>query len=160
MNTAVAERGLISRIALAYEAFTSAASLLESPFLLAIRLYWGWQFAETGWGKLQHLPKVTNFFTSLGIPFPAANAVFVSWLEFIGGILLGIGLFSRPVALLLATDMFVAYLTAGRDDLMAFFSNPGKFYGDDAFTFLLASLIVLVFGSGKFSLDALKLRRP
>ena len=56
--------------------------------------------------------------------------------------------------------MLVAYLTAGREDLMAFFSNPGKFYGDDAFTFLFASLIILIFGPGKFSVDAWKLRRP
>jgi putative oxidoreductase len=160
MSTAVAEHAIVSRIGPAYERLAAAASMLESPFLLAIRLYWGWQFAETGWGKLQHLPKVTNFFTSLGIPFPAANAVFVSWLEFVGGILLAVGFLSRPLALLLVIDMLVAYVTAGRDDLLAFFSNPGKFYGNDAFTFLFASLIVFIFGPGKWSVDAFKWRKP
>ena len=31
---------------------------LQSPLLLAIRLYWGWQFVQDGWGKLTHLDKV------------------------------------------------------------------------------------------------------
>lgn len=135
------------------ERFSKAASSLAPAFLLFVRLYWGWQFAITGWGKIQHLPKVAGFFGSLGIPFPYANAVFVSWLELVGGILLAVGFGSRVVAFLLAADMFVAYLTAGREHLAAFFSDPAKFYSDDAFTFLFASLIVLVFGPGKWSLD-------
>ena len=150
----------LGRVGPLYDTFAGACSTLASPFLLAIRLYWGWQLAQTGWGKLQHLPRVTHFFSSLGIPLPGVNAVVVSWLEFIGGILLAVGLLSRPIALIIAIDMLVAYLTAGREDLMAFFSNPGKFYGDDAFTFLFASLIILIFGPGKFSVDAWKLRRP
>src|SRR6266567_7720602 len=60
---------------------------LKSPFLLAIRLYWGWQFAQSGWGKLHRLAGVTEFFASLNIPFPHANAILVSNLEFFGGII-------------------------------------------------------------------------
>ncbi len=142
-----------------YARFVALCDSLAPVFLLAIRLYWGWQFAQTGWGKLQHIPKVTGFFTSLGIPFPFANAVFVSCLEFVGGILLALGLGSRIIALLLAADMVVAYVTAGREDLLAIFSNPGKFYGDDAFTFLFASAVVLFFGAGCISLDRLIARR-
>jgi hypothetical protein len=51
--------------------------------------------------------------------------------------------------------MFVAYLTAGRQNLLAIFSDPGKFYGDDAFTFLFASVLILIFGPGTFALDVL-----
>jgi putative oxidoreductase len=76
--------------------------------LLAVRLYWGFQFAQTGWGKLHNLAKITGYFASLNIPFPALSAHFVSGLEFLGGILLMLGLFSRPTALLLAGDMAVA----------------------------------------------------
>jgi putative oxidoreductase len=139
--------------ALAYEALIKAASSFQSPFLLAVRLYWGWQFAQTGWGKLQHLPRVTNFFATLGIPAPALSAVAISWLELAGGIGLALGLGSRFWALLLTGDMFVAYLTAGRQNLLAIFSDPGKFYGDDAYTFLFASLLILTFGPGKFAVD-------
>jgi putative oxidoreductase len=143
------------RATLAYEALIKMASSFQSLFLLAVRLYWGWQFAQTGWGKLQHLPKVTNFFMTLGIPAPAFSARAVSWLEFIGGIGLALGLGSRFWGLLLASDMFVAYLTAGRQNLLAIFSDPGKFYGDDAYTFFFASVLILIFGPGKFAVDVL-----
>ena len=60
-----------------YSAFANAANFLQSPLLLAVRLYWGWQFFQTGWGKLQDIPKVTDFFTSLGLPFPGVTAYVV-----------------------------------------------------------------------------------
>lgn len=145
-------------IASAYRLLNVAGSALQSPFLLAVRLYWGWQFAQTGWGKLQHLSKVTDFFTSLGIPAPGINAVAVSWMEFAGGIMLAVGFGSRFFGLILAFDMLVAYLTASREALFSIFSDPGKFYADDAYTFLFASVLILIFGPGKFSLDELAAR--
>jgi putative oxidoreductase len=129
-------------------------SRLQSPFLLAVRLYWGWQFMETGWGKLNDIGKVIGFFTDLGIPAPALNAYFVSALEFGGGILLMLGLGSRLIALPLAIDMLVAYITADREALFSIFSNPDKFTAAAPYTFLIASLIVLIFGPGRISADA------
>jgi putative oxidoreductase len=133
----------------------AAIVLLQSPFLLLVRLYWGWQFAQTGWGKLHHIARVTGFFTDLGIPFPHASAIWVALLEFVGGILLAVGFLSRPVAFLLAFDMLVAYLTADREAFAAFFTDPGKFTGASPFTFLAASLIILVFGPGRIAVDAI-----
>jgi putative oxidoreductase len=143
------------KIAEAYELLIRASSSLQSPSLLVVRLYWGWQFAQTGWGKLGNIDKVIHFFTNLGIPAPALNAWFVSGLEFAGGILLILGLGSRLIALPLAIDMVVAYLTADREALGQIFSDPDKFMAAAPFTFLVASLIVLIFGPGKFSLDAM-----
>lgn len=137
-----------------YRMLISAGSNLQSPFLLAVRLYWGWQMAQTGWGKLQDLEKVTTFFASLGIPAPALNAYFVSTLEFAGGILLLAGLGSRLIALPLAIDMVVAYITADREALLSVFSDPDKFYAAAPYTFLIASLLIFIFGPGKFSIDA------
>jgi putative oxidoreductase len=131
----------------------AALPWLQSLFLLAVRLYWGWQFMATGWGKLHSLAKVTAFFGSLGIPFPGLNAPFVSALEFVGGLLLILGLASRPIALLLAGDMLVAYLTADREALFSIFSNPDKFTAAAPYTFLFASVIVLLYGAGAASLD-------
>jgi putative oxidoreductase len=137
-----------------YERFCGGGTSLQSPFLLAVRLYWGWQFMQTGWGKLHHLARVTEFFASLGIPFPAFTTHFIAGLEFVGGLLLIAGLASRLTGFLLAANMFVAYWTADRGALVSIFSDPGKFYGADPYTFLFASLLVLVFGAGFFSLDA------
>ncbi len=131
------------------------ASALQSPLLLVVRLYWGWQFAQSGWGKLHRLDKMTDYFASLRLPTPAFTATFVSGLEFAGGLLLIFGLGSRIIGLLLAVAMSVAYWTAEREALMSVFSNPGKFYNADPYTFGFAALLVLVFGPGRFSLDYL-----
>lgn len=137
-----------------YGRFEGIAAYGSCPLLLIIRLYWGWQFAQNGWGKLHNLPKITEFFISLNIPFPGANAHFIASLEFVGGILLIVGLGSRLISLLLTCNMLVAYWTADHEALLSIFSNPDKFYAAAPFTFLFASLIILVFGAGLVSLDA------
>jgi putative oxidoreductase len=123
-----------------YTRFAALASHLRSPLLLAVRLYWGWQFIQTGWGKLHNLAGITSFFASLNIPFPACNAYFVSGLEFFGG-------------------MLIAYYTADHAALVSIFSDPDKFYAAAPYTFLCAALLVLIFGPGLFSADELILRR-
>src|ERR1700758_2336418 len=138
-----------------YDGFVNAVSNTQSLFLLIVRLYWGWQLAQNGWGKLHNLDNVTQFFVSLGLPAPGPTALFVSSFELVGGILLALGLFSRIAALGIAVDMLVAYVTADREALLAFFSNPGKFYNADPYTFLFAGLLILIFGAGKIALDSL-----
>jgi putative oxidoreductase len=142
-----------------YSLAAEKISYLRSPFLLAVRLYWGWQFVQTGWGKMHHIAKITGFFASLNIPFPAFNAYFVSGLEFFGGLLLIVGFASRFTGLLLAFNMLVAYWTADHEALASIFSDPGKFYVADPYTFLFASLMVLILGAGLFSVDALVAKR-
>jgi putative oxidoreductase len=137
-----------------YQLLIRVASSLQSPFLLAVRLYWGWQFMQTGWGKLSGIDKVIEFFTSLGIPAPALNAYFVSALEFGGGLLLILGLGARLIAVPMTINMLVAYITADREALFSIFSNPDKFTGATPYTFLFACLLILIFGPGLFSLDA------
>jgi putative oxidoreductase len=107
-----------------YERFAVMVSHLQSPFLLAVRLYWGWQFVHSGWG-----------------------------------ILLILGLGSRLIALVLTVNMLVAYWTAAREELFSIFSDPGKFYNADPYTFLFASAMVLIFGAGLFSMDTLLANR-
>ena len=145
---------LVQRFDRVYSLFTSVASRAQSPFLLFVRLYWGWQFMQTGWGKLHNLSQVTQFFTTLGIPAPNGTAIFVGCVEFSGGVLLIAGLASRLTGLVLTGNMLVAYLTADREALFSFFSNPGKFYGADPYTFLFAVVLILVFGPGWVALDA------
>jgi putative oxidoreductase len=85
-------------------------------------------------------------------------AVIISCVELFGGIFLAIGLFSRITALGLTINMIGAYVTGDREALLSFFSDPDKFSAAAPYVFLIASLIILIFGPGKFCVDTL-LRR-
>ena len=118
-------------------------------FLLAIRIAWGWQFFESGKGKLGDIEGVTGYFRDLHIPLPKLNAILAGSTECFGGLLLMIGLGSRLISLPLAFTMLIAYLTADRAAL----GNLDKFVKASPFPFLMTSLIVLFFGAGFFSVD-------
>jgi len=138
-----------------YSLLVRVGNSLQSPLLLFVRLYWGWQFVVDGWGKLHNLPKVIEYFGSLGLPAPGPTAYFVSILELVGGVLLALGLGGRFIALLLTANMTVAYITGDREALLSIFSDPDKFSAAAPFTYLMASLVILIFGPGRYSLDYL-----
>ena len=150
---------LSNRLQWGYSLLVSAGNSLQSLLLLFVRLYWGWQFMVDGWGKLHNLPKVTEYFGSLGLPAPGPTAVFVSILELVGGALLALGLGSRLIALLLTGNMTVAYITGDREALLSIFSDPDKFSAAAPFTYLMASLIILIFGPGRWALDYMSVER-
>ncbi len=140
----------------AYALFLRATNALQSPFLLMIRLYWGWQFLESGMDHIRNISDFVTFMSNHGVPAPWLNAHFVAALEAGGGVLLILGLGSRLIAIPLAINMMVAYITADRDNLVAIFSDHAEdFYKALPFSFLLASLIILIFGPGWFSLDTI-----
>ncbi len=138
-----------------YGRLIAVGNALRSPVLLAIRLFWGWQFFLTGKGKLMDLAKPTQFFESLGIPFPHAQAILAACTECFGGLLLLVGLASRLISVPLMILLTVAYCTADIDRVHAIFTDPDKFVTADEFLFLFAVVIVFVCGPGAFSLDAL-----
>ncbi len=128
--------------------------------LLVVRHYRGLQCAQIRRSRLHNLARITTFFASLNIiRIPAFSGPFVSLLEFVGGVLLMLGLFSRPIAFLLACNMFVANWTADHAALTSVFSDSDKFYVADPYTFLFASLMIVVFGSGLYAINSLFARR-
>jgi putative oxidoreductase len=148
---------LISQIASLYSRAVRSLNSLQSPLLLAIRLYWGYQFTQDGWGKLTHLSRVTDFFTSLHLPAPGATALFVASVEFFGGILFTAGIASRLVSLILFVNMTVAYLSVP-DDRVNFshiLSNPSDFYGASPYTYWFAALLIFILGPGWIAIDTL-----
>lgn len=151
MNTTKLIRALHSGSAI----LGQAAGYLQSPLLLAVRLYWGWSFFQTGWGKLHTHDQVTEFFTTLDIPMPGLSAWMAGGMECLGGLLLLVGLGSRVIALPLIFTMGIAYVTADLDVVKNVLSEPDKFTAADPFLFLFASTVVLAFGPGAFSLDRL-----
>ena len=143
------------RITQLYDRYSQAIEKLQPLFLLGIRGYWGYQFALTGWGKLTHVDRVTTWFDSLGIPFPELNVYLAGGTEFFGGIALLLGLGGRIATVPLIFVMAVAYGTSDREYLLQIFSNPDAFVMSAPFLFLLASLIILLYGPGPISLDRL-----
>lgn len=81
-------------------------------------------FMGTGWGKLQNLDGVIEYFASLGIPAPQLQAPFVAITELVCGALIFCGFATRLASLPLIGTMIVAILTAkmseieGYDDLL------------------------------------------
>ena len=89
---------------------------LSAPFAwlppLFARLVVGWVFMWSGWTKLHNLPAMIQNFTEWGIPFPQVMTPFVSGVEFFGGLLLLLGLFTRIAAVPLVIVMVVAIISA------------------------------------------------
>lgn len=124
---------------------------LQSFVLLFVRITIGWGFFLTGKGKLMNLERTTNYFASLRLPAPKFQAMMAGTTEMVGGALLMIGLCTRLISFPLVITMIVAYLTAHRDEA---FISLSDFTDQDPFAFLMAALVTMAFGAGKFSLDA------
>ncbi|HTB96946.1 MAG TPA: DoxX family protein [Terracidiphilus sp.] len=140
-----------------YNRLAALLNRLQSPLLLAIRLYWGFQFCQDGWGKLTHLDKVTDFFTSLNLPAPHMTALMCGSVELFGGAFFLLGLLSRLTSLVLFVNMTVAYLSVP-DDRVNFshiLSKPDDFYGASPYTYWFAALLILILGPGLFAVDTL-----
>ena len=84
---------------------------------LIMRLVVGYTFMLAGLGKLNNLAQVTENFIGWGIPFAKILTPFVSGVEFFGGAMLILGLFTRIPAAMLAVVMVVAIKSAKWGDV-------------------------------------------
>lgn len=132
-------------------AASKAVERIQFAAPLLTRLVVGITFFYTGRGKLANLDRTIGFFTDLGIPFPAANALFVSSLELVGGICLMLGLGTRVFAALLSSTMVVALLTADKDTFAGKF--PAELTDVAPVVLLLFLAWLVLYGAGTASLD-------
>jgi putative oxidoreductase len=110
-----------------------------------LRIVTGLLFLEHGTQKFLSFPPRA---------FPAPELMSLlgvqAWLEIVGGALIILGLFTRPVAFVLAGNMAVAYFMA---------HSPKNFFptlngGDAAILFCFVFLYLAAAGGGPWSLDA------
>ena len=139
-----------------FRAASSIVAALQFAAPLLTRALTGITFFYTGHGKIQNLDRTTAFFTDLGIPFPGANAIFISSLEFIGGICLMLGLGTRVISLLLSSTMIVALLTADKANFIGKF--PAELTDVSPVVLLLFLIWMVLYGPGRVSLDWLLAR--
>jgi putative oxidoreductase len=116
---------------------------------LAVRITVGVVFMGTGWTKLQNLPGITRNFASLGIPAPEILTPFVSGVEFVGGILLLVGLLTRFAAVPLMIVMVVAIVSAKLVDL----DGLETFLGFEEVSYFVMFAWLAVAGPGPVSID-------
>ncbi|WP_217184893.1 DoxX family protein [Streptomyces sp. AC495_CC817] len=135
---------------------TTAPSASASLGLLVLRVVVGLIFAAHGAQKIFEytLPGTIGSFADMGVPLPEIAAPFVAFVELIGGVLLALGLFTRPVGILLTIDMLVA--------LVAVHLPAGLWVGEGGYEFVavlgVAALALAFTGAGRFSLDGAFLR--
>ncbi len=135
--------------------------LIEWPKGVAQHLVWlaplfaritvGWVFLWSGWGKLNNLPQVTENFIGWGIPFPHFFTPLTSGIEFIGGLFLLLGLFTRISAGALGVTMIVAIKSAKWPDV----DSLETLLGFDEFEYLALFLWLAIAGAGRLAIDEL-----
>jgi len=119
-------------------------SLYQPQALAALRIMTALQFIEHGTQKFFNFPPAAEPFGDL------MNLIGVAGLlEMVGGGLILIGLFTRPVAFVLCGFMAVAYFMA---------HMPADFWpvnnrGDSAISFCFIFLYLVFAGPGAFALD-------
>ena len=125
---------------------------------LVARIVCGWVFLWSGWGKLNLLPRMIENFREWGIPYPEILTPFVSGVEFVGGILLLLGLFTRLAAAPLVVVMIVAIISAKYADI----DSLETLLGFEEMSYFALFLWLAVAGPGPISLDTLltRSRRP
>jgi putative oxidoreductase len=116
---------------------------------LLVRLFVGYFFMETGWGKLHNLDAFAQRFVGWGIPYPYFNAALSAYTEFIGGWLTILGLGTRLASIPMMINMLVAILKVNLKRV----TTLDDFVELDEPLYALAYLWLLLSGPGRVSVD-------
>jgi len=118
--------------------------------VLVLRLAFGLQLVKSSWPYVSSANKLLefiNYLTTLGFPFPLVGAYVSAYTEFIGGILLLLGLWTRPTAILLVINFLVAFF-------LAHIAVNDTYQNTYPVVNLVAVNVFLLFnGAGKYSVD-------
>ncbi len=115
--------------------------------ILVIRVFAGIALSFThGWQKLPPSEGWIGAVGEMGFPAPVLFAWMAGLAEFVGGLLLALGLFTRPAALIVAINMAVASFIAHAGDPWA--------AREKGMLFLFVAIGFLIAGPGRYALDS------
>ena len=121
------------------------SALLALPMLSVLRIVAGLAFLEHGTGKLLSFPARLPFIDKM----PTGLMHFTGTMELVGGALIVLGLFTRPVAFILSGFMAAAYFLAHFP--MSFF--PALNFGEPAVLYCFIFLYLAAAGPGPWAID-------
>jgi putative oxidoreductase len=134
-----------------YRKFVQGMEKLHDLTLFLFRIILAIGFYSPAMMKVKNLEGVAEWFGSMSYPFPMVSAILAMTTEVLGIVLLTLGFGTRIIALPLMFVMVVAIFTTH-------ISN-GFAAGDNGFEiplyYILMLFALVVYGSGKFSLDYL-----
>jgi len=115
--------------------------------LLCLRLFSGLALALAhGLGKIPPSPGFVGRVGGLGMPAPELFAWLAAFAEFGGGLLIALGLLTRPASLLVVGQFVIVTLVAHAGDPFSGRELP--------LFFLVTALLFLLAGAGRYSVDA------
>jgi putative oxidoreductase len=140
-----------------YRRFVEGTEKLHDVQLLLFRIILVIGFYQPAMMKLKNLEGVAEWFGSMSYPFPMVSAILAMTTEVLGILLLTLGLGTRVIALPMMFMMLVAIFTTH--------ISHGFAAGNNGFEiplyYLLMLFALVVYGSGKYSIDyLLERRRP
>ena len=135
--------------------FYDWSRIAAAPFAwagpLMVRIAVGWVFLWTGWQKLHFLPRMIENFRSWGIPAPEILTPLASGIEFVGGVLLLLGLLTRFISIPMMIVMLVAIVSVKWGDV----DSLETLLGFEEMTYFAAFMWLAIAGPGAASLDRL-----
>jgi putative oxidoreductase len=128
---------------------------IRDEVLLIARILLAILFLTSGWAKLTGYSGTVDYMTQIGVPLPPVAAVVAIAIEFLGSIVLILGIWTRPLAVLFVLfTLATAFLghhfwtMEGAER----YANSINFYKN--LSIVGGFLLLYVAGAGKYSVDA------
>jgi putative oxidoreductase len=131
--------------------FTEKCKFSPDWGLLALRIGLAIPLIVHGWAKLQNIDLFTGVLADIGVPAAVLFAWLVTLLEFVGGLMILLGMWTRYVLLLVVAEF-----------LFTLFVVKGWAIGAEAdidLAIVAMALALFCLGNGKYSLQAMWGRR-
>jgi len=128
---------------------------VKGEVLLIARIVLAILFLTSGWGKLTGYSGTVDYMAQIGVPLPAVATVVAIAVEFLGSIALILGVWTRPLAVLLALFTLATAILAHHFWTMEGaerYANSIHFYKN--LSIIGGFLLLYVTGAGKYSVDA------